>query len=208
MKETLFNSYVWKSKVKYENKNTFIETISKEFRENKHRLTPKWGCLVYSSFRDEGYAKIPEDLLNIIRKKISDFVSDFPEIQEIGGEYLLQDSWYNVYENNYYQEPHDHEPATFSGCYYLKFNKKIHHQTVFHNPSFNSQYDCLVDNPYFCNHLECDEDDIIIFPSNLRHGTKGMRDKHFDDLRITISFNIVNTKYRTNQPKVKKLLYK
>ena len=208
MKETLFNSYIWKSKVKYENKNTLTETISKDFRENRHRLTPRWGCLVYSSFDNKGDVKIPEDFLDIIDKKFAEFLNDFPEMREIGGNYILHECWYNVYENNYYQEPHSHEPSTFSGCYYLKFNKKIHHQTYFYNPNFNSEYDCLTDNPFFCNHLECDEDDIIIFPSNLRHGTKGMRDKHFDDLRITISFNIRNVDYRKNQPKVKKPLYR
>jgi hypothetical protein len=37
-----------------------------------------------------------------------------------------------------------------------------------------------------------EEDDIIIFPSFLKHGTKGISDLNTEDIRITISFNISN----------------
>ena len=50
----------------------------------------------------------------------------------------------------------------------------------------------LEQNSYFYFESDCEEDDLIIFPSNLKHGTKGLKDVNSDELRITISFNIVN----------------
>jgi hypothetical protein len=183
---------MWKSKVKYDNKDNLIQTLSEEFYKNRNKFTPGWKCFVYSSYDDPKKNILPEDLLNIIEGKISEYLNNCPEELKIKGIYNLHDIWYNVYEKNYFQEPHVHGDSFFSGCYYLKFDKSIHHQTTFYNPNYNLDFKKLEHNPYFCFEPECEEDDLIIFPSNLKHGTKGIKEKTSDDLRITISFNIVN----------------
>lgn len=192
MNYNLFNSYIWKSKVKYDYKDKLIETLSKDFHKNKNKFTPSWKCFVYSSFKDPEQNNIPEDLLDKIEEKIAEYLDSCPEELKIKGKYYLKEIWYNVYEKNYFQEPHDHGDSLFSGCYYLKFNKDIHHQTTFYNPNYNLDYKKLEENPYFSFKPDCEEDDLIIFPSNLKHGTEGIKQKTSDDLRITISFNIVN----------------
>ena len=192
MKYNLFDSYIWKSKVKYNDKEKLIETLSKDFYKNKNKFTADWDCFVYSSFYNLEQNNIPEDLLNIIEKKITEYLNDCPKGLQIKGTYILSEIWYNIYEKNYFQEPHNHEDNFFSGCYYLKFNKNIHHQTTFYNPNYDLDFKKLKHNPYFCFEPDCEEDDLIIFPSGLKHGTKGLKDKNSNELRITISFNIRN----------------
>tara|TARA_R100000388_G_C7220774_1_gene148823 strand:+ start:466 stop:1092 length:627 start_codon:yes stop_codon:yes gene_type:complete len=207
MKYDLFNSYIWKSKVKYDNKENLIKTLSEDFYKNKNKLTSRWDCFVYSSFRDLEQNNIAEDLLDIIWEKVSEYLNNCPKELQIKGTYILSEIWYNVYEKNYFQNIHDHGNSLFSGCYYLKFNKDIHHQTTFYNPNYNLDYEKLEDNPLFSFEPDCEEDDLIIFPSNLKHGTKGIKEKTSDDLRITISFNIINPDICLNTKKQNKGVY-
>ncbi len=193
MNHNFFNSYIWKSKVNYKNKNELIDIITKDFYENKNRLTSDWDCFVYSSYDEQENKNIPDEFINIIENIFLKFLKNCPKDLRIKGQYSISNVWYNVYEKNYFQEPHDHGNSLFSGCYYLKFNKDIHHQTTFYNPNYNLDYKKIKDNPHFCNQINCEEDDIIIFPSKLKHGTSGMIEKKSDELRITISFNIDNT---------------
>lgn len=195
MKYNLFDSYIWKSKINYEKKDTLIKNLTEDYNKNKNRFVPRWECFVYSSYssiNDQENNKIPEDLLDIIEKKLKEFLEDCPNELKIRGTYNISDIWYNIYDKNYFQEPHTHGNNLFSGCYYLKFDKNIHHQTTFYNPNFNLDYSKVKNNPYFCFSPDCEEDDIIFFPSNLKHGTQGLKKKSSSDLRITISFNVIN----------------
>ena len=207
MKYNLFNSYIWKSKVNYDSKDILIKTLSEDFFKNKNKFTPGWKCFIYSSFKNEEQNNIPEDLLNIIENKLTEYLNNCPEELRIRGKYILHRIWYNVYEKNYFQEPHNHGDSLFSGCYYLKFNKEKHHQTTFFNPNYNLDFSKLEENSYFCFEPDCEEDDIIIFPSNLKHGTKGLKEKNSDELRITISFNVSNFDICLEESSNKKVLY-
>jgi len=201
MKYNLFNSYVWKSKINYNKKDFLINDLIEDYNKNKNNLTPNWNCLVYSSFKKE-QDKIPEDLLDIIEIKIREFLDNAPDKLKIKGTYILSEIWYNIYDKHHFQEPHTHGDALFSGCYYLKFNKENHHQTIFYNPNFNIDYSKVEDNSYFSFSPDCEEDDLIIFPSNLKHGTKGLKNCS-NGLRITISFNIINPDICLNNNKEK-----
>jgi uncharacterized protein (TIGR02466 family) len=192
MKFNIFDSLIWKSKINYNKKNELIKNLINTYNENPNALTSKWDCLVHSSFDNQENGKIPEDLLDIIEKKIIEFLEDCPDELKIRGTYILSEIWYNIYGKNQFQEPHTHGNALFSGCYYLKLNTDIHHQTTFYNPNFNLDYSKLEENPYFCFTPDCDEDDLIIFPSYLKHATKGVKKNFSNELRITISFNIIN----------------
>jgi len=192
IKFNTFNSLIWKSKINYGGKNALIKNLINTYNENPNSHIPKWDCLVHSSFNNQKDDKIPEDLLDIIEKKIIEFLEDSPNELKIRGTYILNQTWYNIYGKNQFQEPHTHGMSLFSGCYYLKLNKDIHYQTTFYNPNFNLDYSKLEKNPYFCFTPDCDEDDLIIFPSYLKHGTKGVKKNFSNELRITISFNITN----------------
>ena len=192
MNYNVFNSLIWKSKVNYSKKDELTKNLLEIYNKNPNSLTPFWGCFVYSSFRKQNDGRIPEDLLDILEKKVRQFLENCPDELKIKGTYILSEIWYNIYDKNYFQEPHIHEDALFSGCYYLKFNKEHHHQTDFYNPNFSIDFSKVENNSYFSFTPECDEDDLIIFPSCLKHGTKGIKKKYSDEPRITISFNVIN----------------
>ena len=195
MKYNIFDSYVWKSKINYNKKLELIQNLTDSYNENKN-LPTKYSNnpvhAVYSSFDNQENVKIPEDLLDIIEKKITEFLKECPIELQIKGTYILSEIWYNIYGQNHFRAPHTHGTALFSGCYYLKLNKDIHHQTTFYNPNFNLDYSKIEENPYFCFTPDCEEDDLIIFPAFLKHGTKGIKKNCSNELRMTISFNIIN----------------
>ena len=194
MEHNIFNSTIWKSKIDYPNKNELIKIIEENYKKNPNQTPKGWGCMLHSSFGKEKTISgdFEDSLLDEIEEKLKQFLKIYVKKINIRGDYTISNIWYNAYGKNQFQEPHTHEPALFSGCYYLKFNKDIHHQTTFYNPNFNLDYSKLENNSYFCFTPDCEEDDVIIFPSFLKHGTKGISDLNTEDIRITVSFNITN----------------
>lgn len=188
----IFNSTIWKSKIDYPNKNKLIKTIEQNYKKNPNQTPKGWKCMVHSSFKTEDN-QIPADLLKIIENKSNEFLDIYENKLKITGDYYINDIWYNAYGKHQFQEPHTHGDALFSGCYYLKLNKNIHHQTTFYNPNFGLDYSKLESNTYFYFNPDCEEDDVIFFPSFLKHGTKGINNINVEDIRITISFNITNS---------------
>ncbi len=207
MKHKLFDTFIWKSKINYKQKDKLKEKLLKDFSENKNNFVTGWDCFVHSSFLDQEKNTLPEDLLDIIQGKVTEYLDECPDELKIKGTYIISNIWYNIYEKNYFQEPHVHN-SLFSGCYYLKFNKEKHHQTTFYNPNYKLNYSKVEESSYFCFESDCEEDDIIIFPSNLMHGTKGLKEKSSEESRITVSFNVVNPNIALNeQLRIKRVSY-
>lgn len=204
MNITPFNSNIFKSKLYYDGKNELIKKIKDEYKKYPNQTPKNWMCNIHSSFGTD--YKIPIELTKNIENKFNNFLSDYLNNMKIDGNYYISSIWYNVYGKDEFQEPHDHGNSLFSGCYYLNFNKKIHHPTIFYNPNYNIDYSKLENNSYFCFPVDCEEDDIIFFPSYLKHGTKGIINQNCDELRITISFNLNNTFLKDND-KIKNMLY-
>jgi len=197
MEHNIFNSTIWKSKIDYPNKDKLIKIIEENYKKNPNQTPKGWGCILHSSFQKEKTISgdFEDSLLDEIEEKLKQFLKIYVKKINIRGDYIISDIWYNAYSKHQFQEPHTHGAhgaALFSGCYYLKFNKNIHHQTTFCNPNFDLDYSKLENNSYFCFTPDCEEDDVIIFPSFLKHGTKGISDLNTKDIRITISFNISN----------------
>jgi len=201
----IFHSFIWKTKLDYKEKNKLIKKIEHNYFENPDKTPKKWKCKVHSSYEDRNLSldTIPLDLIYLIENKVNAFLDAYFRTNEIIGNYFIAEYWYNAYKGFQFQEPHEHGDSLFSGCYYLKFNKDKHCQTTFYNPNFRIEFDKLKNNPYFCYTPECEEDDLIIFPSALMHSTEGIIDKNeCEELRITISFNIINDHvYNTNRSK-------
>jgi uncharacterized protein (TIGR02466 family) len=188
---TIFNSFIHKSRLEYDKKNELIELIKNNYKKNPHKTPKGWNCTVHSTYGQRN--TIPKDLTKIIENKCNEFLDNYKEQLMIKGEYYLNNIWYNAYKGNQFQEPHTHGDSLFSGCYYLKFNKDVHHQTIFYNPNFDLNFSKIEDNPYFVYELDCQEDDIIFFPSSLKHSTKGIKNNTTDEMRITISFNVAHS---------------
>jgi uncharacterized protein (TIGR02466 family) len=193
MNKTLFQTKIWKSRIDFIDKKNLIEKYEKEYLKNPKKIPNGWQCDIHSSFSTNtnnfksGY--IPNQLICLIEDKIDEFLEYNNLLCKEN--YYISNIWFNIYKENQFQEPHTHGTSLFSGCYYLKFNKMIHEQTIFYNPNFNINYKKVEDIDYFFSDLDCNEDDIIIFPSNVKHGTKGLK-KKCDESRITISFNVEN----------------
>lgn len=190
--DNIFSSFIWKTKLDYEGKNNLIERIEENYLRSPDKTPSKWKCNVHSTFDDQS-SHIPTDLITLFENKANEFLESYDQNLKLTGNFYIIECWYNAYKGHQFQEPHDHGTNLISGCYYLKFNKNKHHQTEFYNPNYKVNFHNLESNPHFCYTPDCDEGDLIIFPSNLKHGTKGIKNKNkCDELRITISFNVVN----------------
>lgn len=195
MHSNIFTSFIWKDKINYPYKNNLIHLIEKEYIKNISKKPKNWKCNVHSSAGDDEF--LLKNLRPYIEKSLNIFLENHEKEMNIHGQYFLDELWYNVYGPHQFQELHTHGNSLFSGCYYLKFDKEKHHQTMFYNPNFyNLEFFKLESNSYFCHSPDCEEDDIIIFPSNLSHKTNGIMENinySHKDLRITISFNVSNS---------------
>ena len=165
MEHNIFNSTIWKSKIDYPDKYKLIKIIEENYKKNPNQTPKGWGCMLHSSFQKEKTISgdFEDSLLDEIEEKLKQFLKIYVKKINIRGDYIISNIWYNAYGKHQFQEPHTHGDALFSGCYYLKFNKNIHHQTTFYNPNFNLDYSKLENNPYYCFTSDCEEDDVIIF---------------------------------------------
>jgi len=169
------------------NFDDFIEILLKNYDKKNITRNNAWNCLVETSCGNEKI-KIPENILSEIQKIVTKF------------EYILKDdffnnmkvceSWYNIYTKNMYQEKHTHSNYLFSGCFYLRYNKKVHSPTIFYNNNFSFDYhnESFSDVELIQYIPNIEEKDVIIFPSFMPHEVKP---QITDEERITISFNII-----------------
>lgn len=109
-------------------------------------------------------------------------------------ESFVAKSWYNLYEEGHFQEPHQHDKnyvvgenkfyaSTYSGIYLLHLEEK--NTTVFYE---EPPIPCSIDNSginFLTDFME--EGNVIFFPSGLSHYVLPSKSK-----RCTISFNITS----------------
>lgn len=201
MQLDIFNSFIWKTKINYDDKEKLIKNIEEIYNKNPNKTPEGWDCKIHSSFKNkkQNLEIIPKNLIKLIEEKSNEFLDTHLKLMKLKGKYYMSNIWYNAYKNDQYQEIHHHGDSLFSGCYYLKFDKEIHHSTTFYNPNYDLNYLLLEDNSYFSFTPDCEEDDLIFFPSFLKHGTKAFKQKCTDKIRITISFNICNSSFLNNK---------
>jgi uncharacterized protein (TIGR02466 family) len=170
------------------NFDSFIKSLLENYDKKNPNRPANWDCLVDSSINVENEKRtIPKYILTEIEKIIKKFEislnnSFFKNLH-------ISHCWYNIYSKNMYQEIHAHCPSLFSGCFYLKYNKKVHTSTVFYNNNFPIDYQNseFADVELIQYVPDVDQNTIIIFPSNMPHEVKPQTT---DEERITISFNI------------------
>lgn len=181
----LISNFLHFETVNYNNPD-FLNSILSNFDKNNPTRDNEWNCFVETSHQSKNKPTIPEDLFNILNKKIKDFCLSFSH--EFFNTVFINDIWYNVYTKNMYQEKHSHVNSLFSGIYFLKFNQYIHSAPVFYNNFFWKDYhqDCFSDIKLFSFTPQIKKGDLIIFPSNMIHEVKPQLN---DDPRITIAFN-------------------
>lgn len=169
-------------------KNHLVPIIEKDLL-NKDSINPNWNCNVNTNFHFDN------NLMNAYKHFYSEKIEEFIGVMNINRKMLpnwkIEHIWYNSYDNQTYQEKHDHYPNHFSMIHYLKFDPRKHFSTKFFNPclpSLNFTQQQMKDrmNQEFFEFEDVQEGDILFFPSFVPHL---VRPNVSDETRITIALN-------------------
>jgi len=192
-------------KVNLSGNNTLKEELSPKIIQNSSLLTipEDWGTgSVKTSFEGE-----PEGF-EILQKGstyrellVREYNTALEKIFDKEFNFSIKNIWYNYYNDGEYQEDHDHlgnpfHQSHFSLIHFLSYNKEEHTPPEFRDPL--SQLRCLsleLDSNR-CGEVyvpNVEEGDLLMFPSYLVHRVLPCKKTNYP--RITISFNIVITKY-------------
>jgi len=192
-------------KVNLSGNNTLKEELSPKIIQNSSLLTipEDWGTgSVKTSFEGE-----PEGF-EILQKGstyrellVREYNTALEKIFDKEFNFSIKNIWYNYYSDGEYQEDHDHlgnpfHQSHFSLIHFLSYNKEEHTPPEFRDPL--SQLRCLsleLDSNR-CGEVyvpNVEEGDLLMFPSYLVHRVLPCKKTNYP--RITISFNIVITKY-------------
>jgi hypothetical protein len=190
-----------------EEKKKIINIIIKNY--NKDPLRNNWDknsvykstihhC--YNDYENKNFNKVDFKFLVPHYKKIIDsFCKEMKVINKY--KYTFKIVNYTASKKESFMKFHLHEDCNFSMVHYLKFNNKKHTPTLFESPyyfndllPFKNTFKIFSkedlknlwhEKEVFINTVE---DDVIIFPSILKHG---IFQKKTNELRITIASNIM-----------------
>ena len=166
------NENFYKSNV---NENTakksfdFLETIMDKFT---HKT---WRCDIRTSY------SITENILNYpellsLKMNILGHIDKYMRLRNSFFNGYIDNSWVNVYEKNFYQEPHVHTSPTrrfICGVLYLTENNS----PIRLIPHFNFENEFVIEPEY---------GDIIMFDDTVPHSVKP---NEKENLRVSLAFN-------------------
>jgi hypothetical protein len=189
-------------------KQKLLDKINNNYKQKKIRQN--WGDSnnffqtdIHHSLQDEDnplFEKIDyTDIIKNYNKPIETYLSKIIGSEKI--KYNFKVVNYSAVKHNSFMKPHFHVDCDFAMVHYVSFDKEQHLPTIFLNPYFFSDFipnnDCMrkvcisnnTNSSWIFGEWKHDikEDDIIIFPSVLKHY---VRNKDSDKLRVTISTNI------------------
>jgi hypothetical protein len=190
-------------------KEKIIDTITSNYK--KEKIRDSWGLNSGSFFKtdihhshgdesSEKFKKINYDkLIPCYHKPIENYVS---LLTDKSFNYKFEIVNYSAVTHNSFMKPHAHPNCDFSMVHYVSFDKEQHLPTIFLNPYFFSGYINNEDKlkKIFYNNVsitsswlfeewthDIEEDDVIIFPSVLKHYVRNIDS---EKLRVTIATNI------------------
>lgn len=163
--------------------------------ENNIQKYSNWIGNVKTSYKNESLNKFLYEndfTSNVIWPYFDNMLVEMCNNIPLPIESYISQSWYNLYDNGDFQEPHQHDRnykimhdkvhvSTYSGIYLLHLEEK--NTTVFYE---EPPIPCSIDNSginFLTDFME--EGNIIFFPSGLSHYVLPSKSK-----RCTISFNI------------------
>ena len=150
---------------------------------------------------NDNFKKIKySSLVPLYNEKIKEYLSNFKVIEDYNYKFKIVN--YTCSSSGQYMQRHIHTECAFSAVHYVKFNKKEHMGTTFHNR--NSYVDFLptlrekfyeikstndITNSWAMENwtFDVEEDEICFSPAILQHSVSQPKG---DDLRITIAMNI------------------
>tara|TARA_A100001234_G_scaffold209801_1_gene208975 strand:+ start:455 stop:1081 length:627 start_codon:yes stop_codon:yes gene_type:complete len=197
----LFPVIVYQTEVK--NNSELKELLVPEIVEasNSLEIPDGWATTsIKTSF--EGEPKGKEVILKYKDKLYASYTECFDEIIDKEYELEVGNIWYNLYEQDSYQELHDHitppeylkKPDQFSCIHFLSYDEEHHTSPEFKDP-INSIRGLCLQCDYIAEYAELNikEGDFLMFPTHLAH--RVIPQKVSDIPRITISFNIKLSRY-------------
>ena len=130
--------------------------------------------------------KLPA-LEEFIRCHVSTFSKTLYTVHK---DYEFTESWVNYYHKGQYQNVHIHPHAKISGVYYMQTNG-ADGNLRFHPPGYSFRYDEGYNTNLTHNTMahQPQEGKLILFPSFAPHS---VQPNMTDDVRISISFNVVS----------------
>jgi len=213
-KEVLFGLPVYRIRIdpKSYDKKTIIKTIKENYKKAKYRnkyydneesnIHHSFKDLDNKKFKNIDYKKVGLlDIYNDIYKKFTNSILE--KSKPFSYQYHIVN--YTALKENQFMTSHQHLPsADFSAVHYIQFDDKKHTPTCFVNTHDFGSYLEYIRKPFVgcCNTKHLDnsylfprfryavkEDDMIIFPSCLRHDIP-KQPENLDKLRITIVSNL------------------
>ena len=129
----------------------YVNTLSKEDEKQVKKLIPvleddfddandknknadHWNCLSYQTYL---HGNGQDELTESLYKYIDEFLIN---LGFTGFKYEVN-GWFNIYQQNQFQEAHNHLPELLSGMVVMQYDKEKHRPTEFVN--FHTQEQCL-----------------------------------------------------------------
>tara|TARA_B100002019_G_C21178599_1_gene552428 strand:- start:405 stop:1067 length:663 start_codon:yes stop_codon:yes gene_type:complete len=190
-------------------KQSIVDTINYNYELDNYRNEAKtFGNLhhSYNDWKNTKFKKIDykkSGLIDVYNNIFNEWSNQLPTEKPFDYEYSFQN--YTASKKTQYMRPHQHIPSCdFSAVHYIQFEKNKHNPTTFYNMNDFASYvrDIRPDfyeltnnkellNSYLYEEYEMgsDEDDMIIFPSVLRHAIR-VQEKECDKIRMTLVTNI------------------
>lgn len=182
-------NFVYWQKVKSHQKikKKYLDLIFNDFESNKEEYKKKsdWNCNVISSYFDDenrNNKRIFDNhfIKNVIQEPIENCIQELKLMRP--STISILKLWYNVYDQNDYQEVHHHlgvQSVSYSGIYIMDLNGK--NNTHFCQPgtTLESQFGSTFKGSIL------EEGDVIIFPAQLLHYTTPSECN-----KVSVSFNV------------------
>tara|TARA_E500000331_G_scaffold122347_1_gene119824 strand:- start:351 stop:998 length:648 start_codon:yes stop_codon:yes gene_type:complete len=203
-KKSLFPIHIFQTNIR-ENElilDDLLVSIEDCYQNKKLEIPDGW-------LTDKLYTTFEKDEINgtlfgpdsIVHQYYSNYIQKmFDEKVKI----ILDDIWFNVYENGEFQEEHNHlsydifqQRPHFSCIHYLKFDEKEHEPVNFIDPIREMRYNSVEMNSNNYSHHyvpKIREGDLLMFPPYLNHLVPKSKPTP-DNPRITIAFNIILVEY-------------
>lgn len=143
----------------------------------------------------DSYSLHKDTEFGLFFNKINNFVDEFAKTNEDNEQYFCSHAWFNIYNNNSYQEPHYHYMSTYSVVYYAKVPKNSA-EIIFMNPSHSEATEGS--NIFASGDLWSilpEENTAIIFRSNIAHFVPhGENDQ--DRISIAANYSLTPSSYK------------
>jgi uncharacterized protein (TIGR02466 family) len=170
----------------FEQENDLVKYCLKQLKTIK-KGGDLWASKVYNTCGTKEIVNVEEFkiLNNWIFKEVSEYAK---EIGFAGKNIITNSSWFNVYNQNDYQEYHDHGGSDISAVYFLKSTKESANLIFKSNEPSGFKHVFVKDNPYTWKRffIPPHPGQLVVFKSHMQHCVEQHKT---NEIRITLAYN-------------------